>query len=98
LPEGFKGLTELETASADARRVLRRSLLFGSLGYCVFATGAQLRLIVLQALLCLLALLTLAQLLELRFARLGNLAIDLTTLGLRLHTNACEKGRCDQDK
>jgi len=54
--------------------------------------GAELRLVVLQALLCLLALLTLTQLLELCFARLGNLAVYLATLGLRLSADHCGEG------
>src|SRR5262249_37286874 len=67
------------------------------LGYCSLALGTQLRLIVLQALLRLLALLTLTELLELGFARLGHLGVDLTTLGLRLCADAhCEGGHQDK--
>ena len=51
-----------------------------------------------EALLRLFALLTLAELLELRFARLGNLAIYLMTLGLRvsahIHHECGHEAKC----
>jgi ABC-type uncharacterized transport system permease subunit len=68
------------------------ALLLRTLGYCALALGAQLRLIIFQALLRLLALLTLAQLLELCFASLSHLAVYFTTLGIRLTADACHEG------
>ncbi|HEV3182423.1 MAG TPA: hypothetical protein VGY90_06385 [Steroidobacteraceae bacterium] len=72
---------------------ISRALLLRTLGDYAFALGTQLRLIVLQTLLGLLSRLTLAQLLDIGFARLGNLSIHvatafLTTLVLRLSTHA----------
>ena len=74
------------------------ALLLGSLlGNCALALGTQLRLIAFQALFGLLALLTLTELLELSFARLCNLAIYLTTLGLCLSGDARhERGHEDE--
>lgn len=45
----------------------------------------------------LLAFLTLAELLELCFARLGNLAIDFTTLGIRLSAETRDEGGYDDE-
>jgi hypothetical protein len=48
-------------------------------------------------LLRLLAFLTLAKLLELCFARLGNLVIDFTTLGIRLSADTQDEGGHDDE-